>query len=252
ETHGVAAHEARLAELAFRLRADNKRVAERAERMEYPSQAERSFAPQSEHDEGVEPSAESRLEIEAVATAAVAGALVERAIEDVTIRPIPPKPSFFSAPAAHDDESIDDEAPTPSVFIPPQPERPAGRGPRMPRIDELPMPAQNELRAQRGELPESEPEKRRMTLLQRLAAVGLGRREADDSKPEAAPSRSFLPEWPAQRMPRAEPRAPEPVSEYARRQAPQGLDMHGRSAPAPKDADDDQLDIPAFLRRQAN
>ncbi len=252
ETHGVAAHEARLAELAFRLRADNKRVAERAERMEYPSQAERSLASQAEHDEGLEPSSESRLEIEAVATAAVAGALVERAIEDVTIRPIPPKPSFFSAPAARDDESIDDEAPTPSVFIPPQPERPAGRGPRMPRIDELPMPAQNELRAQRGELPGSEPEKRRMTLLQRLAAVGLGRRESDDSKPEAAPSRSFLPEWPAQRMPRAEPRAPEPVSEYARRQAPQGLDMHGRSAPAPKDADDDQLDIPAFLRRQAN
>ncbi len=153
---------------------------------------------------------------------------------------------------AEDEEFYEEEPPTPSVFIPPQPERPSGRAPRMPRIDELPIPAQNELRAQRGELPESEPEKRRMTLLQRLAAVGLGRRESEEPKPEPKPTRSFLPEWPAQRMPRTEPRAPEPVSEYARRQSPQGLDMHGRPAPAPRDPDDDQLDIPAFLRRQVN
>jgi cell division protein FtsZ len=49
---------------------------------------------------------------------------------------------------------------------------------------------------------------------------------------------------------------PEPVSEYARRSsapAPQGLDIHGRPAlPVHKPVDDDQLEIPAFLRRQAN
>ncbi len=39
----------------------------------------------------------------------------------------------------------------PKAFIPPQPERIPSRGPRMPRIDELPMPAQNEIRARRGE-----------------------------------------------------------------------------------------------------
>ena len=51
----------------------------------------------------------------------------------------------------------------------------------------------------------------------------------------------------------------EPVSEYARRtgqpvpQAPhQGLDMHGRPAPVNNSQEDDQLEIPAFLRRQAN
>jgi cell division protein FtsZ len=45
----------------------------------------------------------------------------------------------------------------------------------------------------------------------------------------------------------------EPVSEYARRPAPQGLDSHGRPAPvAPAPQGDDHLDIPAFLRRQAN
>jgi cell division protein FtsZ len=257
EAHNVAAHEARLADLAVRLRAENKRVTERAERMNYPGQAERaSFAASQLEDDGAvdEASFDSRPEIDAVATAAVAGALVERAIEDVTVRPIPPKPSFFTQAVAEEEEEIfEEEQPAPSVFIPPQPERPSGRAARMPRIDELPIPAQNELRAQRGELPESEPEKRRMTLLQRLAAVGLGRRESEEPKPEPKPSRSFLPEWPAQRMPRTEPRAPEPVSEYARRQSPQGgLDMHGRPAPAARDPDDDQLDIPAFLRRQVN
>jgi cell division protein FtsZ len=45
----------------------------------------------------------------------------------------------------------------------------------------------------------------------------------------------------------------EPVSEYARRPAPQGLDSLGRPAPvAPAPQGDDHLDIPAFLRRQSN
>ena len=44
-----------------------------------------------------------------------------------------------------------------------------------------------------------------------------------------------------------------PVSEYARRPAPQGLDSHGRPAPvAPQGGAEDHLDIPAFLRRKAN
>jgi cell division protein FtsZ len=49
-----------------------------------------------------------------------------------------------------------------------------------------------------------------------------------------------------------ESRPVDPVSEYARRPAPQGLDPHGRAAPVHNSAPDDQLDIPAFLRRQAN
>jgi cell division protein FtsZ len=45
----------------------------------------------------------------------------------------------------------------------------------------------------------------------------------------------------------------DPVSEYAKRPAPQGLDAHGRPAPvAAAPQGDDHLDIPAFLRRQAN
>ncbi len=52
--------------------------------------------------------------------------------------------------------------------------------------------------------------------------------------------------------PRQEPRQELPVSEYAKRPAPQGLDQHGRQSPVHNPSDEDQLDIPAFLRRQAN
>ncbi|MGB6790529.1 MAG: cell division protein FtsZ, partial [Pseudolabrys sp.] len=58
------------------------------------------------------------------------------------------------------------------------------------------------------------------------------------------------PQRPTARPPEGRPA--EPVSEYARRTAPQGLDPHGRSAPVHNSQEDDQLDIPAFLRRQAN
>ena len=48
------------------------------------------------------------------------------------------------------------------------------------------------------------------------------------------------------------PRGPEPISEYARRPAHQGLDSLVRQAPVHNSVEEDQLDIPAFLRRQAN
>ena len=113
---------------------------------------------------------------------------------------------------------------------------------------------------------EEHPEKRRMSLLQRLAAVGLGRRDDDE---EAAPTparqrrRCRQPPPPCRvpterplgrPMPRAgdAPEPAEPVSEYAKRPAPQGLDQHGRQAPVHNRSEEDQLDIPAFLRRQAN
>jgi len=111
----------------------------------------------------------------------------------------------------------------------------------MPRIDELPLPAQNEIRAQRGEIA-NEPEKQRLSLMQRLAQVGLGRRGDEPEAPRAPRTAQY--ERPA--------RPAEPVSEFARRQGPQGLDPHGRTAPVHNSSEDDQLDIPAFLRRQAN
>jgi cell division protein FtsZ len=227
--------ESALRELAGKIRNDSRRIADRIERT---SQASAHAAPS----------------VESAAHAAVAAAILpQTAIEDVSIRPMPMKPSLLDPAQA--EAPLD--PPMPAAYIPPAPERMA-RTPRMPRIDELPIPAQNEIRAQRGELAEDHPEKRRMSLMQRLASVGLGRR-AETDVPAAAPiPRPARPmpqyERPPQRPTARHPegRPPEPVSEYARRTGPHGLDPHGRNAPVHNSGDDDQLDIPAFLRRQAN
>ncbi len=120
------------------------------------------------------------------------------------------------------------EAPAPRNFIPPSPDRPANRPPRMPRIDEFPLPGQNELRAKRGEATEQEPpEKRRVGLLRRLAAVGLGRREQE---PEKMPS-NVRPVRPA---PRPADRAPPPpldrCAASAARPCPASAAPSGRKA----------------------
>jgi cell division protein FtsZ len=191
--------------------------------------------------------------IESAKAAVAAAILPQGANPEVTIRPLGPKPSLFIDPPA----ASAPEPEEPEAFIPPQPERPM-RPARMPRIDELPVPAQNEIRARRGELPEEHPEKRRSSLLQRLAAVGLGRRETseEDEAPQA-PRSAPMPQPATDRLPgrpavRPESARQDPVSEYAKRPAPQGLDQHGRPAPVHNHTDEDQLDIPTFLRRKAN
>jgi len=254
----ITAPEARIAELTQKLRADQIRdeqqrpAADRGERKEnrtlgFAASANSTTSPQS--------SAEA---IETAAKAAVARAVLPM-MEDVTIRPIPPKPSLFPEQPA---VAASGEPSAPRAFIPPAPERAPVKPRRMPEIDELPRPAQAELRAQRGEQVDAEHgEKRKGGLLRRLAAVGLGRREVgpeEDKLP--ANVRQVRPAArPADRMPAPPPRptpaAPvargsEPVSEFAKRPPHQALDPLGRQAPVHNE--EDQLDIPAFLRRQAN
>ena len=232
-----------LKELAGKMRQDTKRMADRVAPAAAPAPMQRPpLAPAAALD---------------AAHAAVAAAILPQkttAIEDVSIRPMPIKPSLFEpapveAPAA--------EAPMPAAFVPPMPET-VKRPPRMPRVDELPMPAQNQMAA-RAELADDHPQKQRMSLMQRLASVGLGKRdEGEPAAPRAAhpmPQFEQPPVRPTARNPEGrypESRPADPVSEYARRAAPQGLDPHGRTAPVHNPAPDDQLDIPAFLRRQAN
>jgi len=236
------AAEARIAEVAQRLRADNQRQAQQGERADpVRPAASAPPAPASVNDS-----------IESAKAAVAAAILPQGSGPEVTIRPLGPKPSLFIDPATSEPEPHEPEA-----FIPPEPERVPARGVRMPRIDELPVPAQNELRARRGELTEDHPEKQRRSLLQRLASVGLGRRDEQEEAPATPRSAPSLPPVAAERLPgrppaRPEPRPEPPVSEYAKRSAPQGLDQHGRQAPLHNRGDDDQLDIPAFLRRQAN
>jgi cell division protein FtsZ len=253
--------ETRLADLPGKARTDTQRLADRIEREvakaaviakpQAQLQAQpHAVAPQAAPQQAVTETAGH------AAHAAVAAALMPAtAIEDVSIRPIPPKPTLFEPPAeAYAPLAM--EPPPAEAFIPPEPERGVLRRPRMPRVDELPLPAQAQINAQimaqRGEADMEHPEKRRMGLMQRLAAVGLGRREEPAMEPPmpVAPRPVAYPPRPAARMPEGRPA--EPVSEYARRSGPQGLDPHGRPAPVHTPPEDDQLDIPAFLRRQAN
>ncbi|MFY9737193.1 MAG: hypothetical protein WAL02_19030, partial [Rhodoplanes sp.] len=73
---------------------------------------------------------------ESLATAAVAGALF--ADDDLDMRPISPKASAFAQSMPVEDESSN--LYTPAVSIPARSAPPA-RPRRMPRIDELPIPA---------------------------------------------------------------------------------------------------------------
>jgi cell division protein FtsZ len=253
----TASTASRLAELTQNLRANTARLQERMHHHQEPARPVQA-AP-------VEPPPAPVME--AAPAPVMPNPLPPAGIEDVTIRPIAPKPSLFLEPVI--DESH--LAPPPAQaqpaaerpFIPPQPERPVVRQPRMPRIEDLPLPAQAQLQAQREG--EAHPEKRRMSLLERIASVGLGRKQDDE-----APAQHQAPRQAAERqapppMPKAPPmppvqrapesRGPDAVSEYAKRPAPQrpapqGLDPHGRPAPVQQHPMDDELEIPAFLRRQ--
>ena len=264
--------EPRMAEVAQRIRSENQRSVERSERPEPIRPAAAAQAPVS-----VAPAIPAAAPAAAVTPASVnasietaAKAAIAAAVEDVAIRPLAPKPSLFLDPAPPSEPEVKKpDALEPVSFIPPQPERAPMRAPRMPRLDELPVPAQNEIRARRGEIRDDDhPEKRRMSLLQRLASVGLGRRDQDEQEtglPAAPVNAPVSPErltgrpMPRPSEPRHEPRYEPrhesrqdlPVSEYARRPAPQGLDQHGRQSPVYNSSEEDQLDIPAFLRRQA-
>ncbi len=107
--------------------------------------------------------------------------------DEVEVRPAAPKPAPYMEPVAtrHED-------PIEQEFIPPPPEQPAIRQPRMPQIEELPPLAQHQLRAHRGDAPPAlhPAETRRRSLLEKLAAFGISRHEEE---PPAAAPRAIAP-----------------------------------------------------------
>ncbi|KPF66005.1 cell division protein FtsZ [Bosea sp. AAP35] len=173
--------------------------------------------------------------------------------EDIRIEPAQPRPVMTAAP-----EPVMRHEPAPMLeesFIPPMPERSVVRPTRMPRIEDLPMPAQNQIAASRivPGAPSSAhaADQKRMSLMQRLASVGFGRKEDELAEHQPMPARQVPPAP-------AIPQAPSAAhAEYMRRPAapaarpPQGqLDQLGRAAPN-RASEEDHLEIPAFLRRQA-
>ena len=188
---------------------------------------------------------------------------------DVEIVPVAPTPSAFPEPIEGRREP-DEE---PDHFIPPAPEQPMARTPRMPQIEDLPQVAQKQIRAAMREAPAAPaslpPETRRRSLLEKLAAFGITRHEDERPQAAAAPAPAPAAPPPPQSQPVAGP-TPVPVlarpqpahapSEYGRhpprphpvRSAAGSLDPHGRAAARPPITEDDHLEIPAFLRRQPN
>jgi cell division protein FtsZ len=254
----TATPDTRLADLTARLRADNQRLAERAQKPEASNQPQGAAAAPQRVSNNVERAALAAIAA-AVApeTSQPSAPLQPASYGDVTVRPIAQKPSLFPD---HDVARVETHEPAmPETFIPQAAERAPLRTPRMPKFEDLPMPAQNEIRQARGDVDEEHPQKTRMSLLQRLANVGLGRRDEETEPPIAArasgPAMAPMPPLPERKPQRSVAQqiaTHEPVSEYARRPAPQGLDTHGRPAPvAATPQGDDHLDIPAFLRRQA-
>ncbi|HEY8063492.1 MAG TPA: cell division protein FtsZ [Methylosinus sp.] len=137
------------------------------------------------------------------------------------------------------------------AYIPPAAELPRMR---MPQIEDFPRPVQDQYRQARGEPAGQAPEAaRRRTLLERLASFGASRQE--DALQGPAPAAPRPPQRP-QAAPPSQSHA-----EYAKRpvppapQQPQGhagLDPHGRRVAPARSIEDEQLEIPAFLRRQIN
>ncbi len=162
----------------------------------------------------------------------------------VTIAPFKPENAIFSEPVSEDalasalEEQLDlSRAPEVPVAAK------VPENPRMPKVEEFPAIAQKEMAAS------SEPvqdDRGPIGLLKRLAS-GLGASEKTGEEAASQPAA-------------AQPVAPAPYQPVAREDnnpyAPprnNPIDAHGRqTSPAAATQDDDQLDIPAFLRRQSS
>ncbi|MBB6506941.1 cell division protein FtsZ [Rhizobium soli] len=111
---------------------------------------------------------------------------------------------------------------------------------RMPKVEDFPPVVKAEMDHRTQPASHVQEERGPMGLLKRITN-SLGRRDEEEHvEPAAAPA-------PAQQQRR--PLSPE-ASLYAPRRG--NLDDHGRSVPQSSQHDDDQLEIPAFLRRQSN
>jgi cell division protein FtsZ len=166
----------------------------------------------------------------------------------VRVRKIAPGMQMPQAPQAAEPVNEADIDPA-QPFIPPAAE-PVGQGaPRMPSVDDFPLIAQQEIVAKTAKKTETGQEegKKRGGFFDRLTNVGLGLKErslrpAAEDKPqdEKAPVRTE-PEF------SGKPISPEQASVEMPRRLGETLERM-----AAREPDEERLEIPAFLRRQAN
>jgi cell division protein FtsZ len=153
-------------------------------------------------------------------------------------------------------EMMEEEDPADAPFMAPAPETPV----RIPRVEDFPPVVQRQIEARQQPQRPAHEDRGPMSLLRRLASVGLGRQHDEPApsadreparvqRPAAKPAQAQQRQIPPQpRAAQPQPRTPSKDAMY--RPAEGNLDPHGRQqAPRPVE---DELEIPAFLRRQAN
>jgi cell division protein FtsZ len=142
-----------------------------------------------------------------------------------------PQPVIAEEEEEDEEETVESREAAPSAPVRPQPVR-SPQPPRMPTVEEFPPIAQRQIAAQQNRIENiaEHANRKKRGLFERLAGVGLSRKG----------------DLPAQKEPelsaRAEPKTPPADAQQSARAA----------AIADASFDDDQLEIPAFLRRQAN
>ncbi|MEY4091155.1 MAG: hypothetical protein RLZZ496_337 [Pseudomonadota bacterium] len=162
------------------------------------------------------------------------------AIRPAAPRPMMPEPQPQPAPRMPDSYAphVDDRG-----FVPPVSERPM-RPVRMPSAEDFPPIAQRSLEA--GHQDRAAPaavEGQKKSLMERLVSAGFGGRRADPAEMPAPPRAVSVEQQPMMAQPEMPAQAPRPVQQpvqAARPAAPQRM------------FEDDQMEIPAFLRRQSN
>ncbi|HVY20809.1 MAG TPA: cell division protein FtsZ [Bauldia sp.] len=177
------------------------------------------------------------------------------AAQDPSLAAFDTDPSHYGMEATPE-EMMDDEADAEAPFMAPVAETPV----RIPRVEDFPPVVQRQIEARQQPQRPVHEDRGPMSLLRRLASVGLGRAQEEPApSAEREPARVQRPaQKPAQAQQRQippQPRAQQPQSRHPSkdamyRPAEGNLDPHGRQ-PAPRPVED-ELEIPAFLRRQAN
>ena len=186
----------------------------------------------------------------------------------VKIGPFRPDPSLIKGREPEDDldlagQVVPETGPS-EPFIPEAAETPTAVRARMPRVEDFPAIAQKQLRGAAPETrteakearTEAKEDRRPRGLLARLTH-GLAKRE---DEAELAADKAGPNESPAdQKNPKPNP---QPASEFAKQPQPRrmgepagavgGLDRQGRLPAAEAVHDEEELEIPAFLRRQSN
>ena len=192
---------------------------------------------------------------------------MRRAAADPSVRigPFRPDPSLIKGREPEDDldlaRQVEPETHQAQPFIPAAAERPTSVQARMPRVEDFPAIAQRQLHGSAsGAHAEAHEDGRPRGLLARLTH-GLSRREGEaDLVDNGGSDHAQDDHRPAARQ------GPQPVlqsaSEFAKQPQPRrmgeatgaagGLDRQGRLPAAEPVHDEDELEIPAFLRRQSN